>query len=334
MPVVGSRVMRESKIDGVPGDLQRFAQNVQRGASVESLGPSEHRVSWQALDRAGQTQVTALRSGLSLMTARVSWDRPWSLAVHQEPSPLKFILLRGEGPRISTVEGESRRLAGTTFHVSQVKRPIDLRFDFGSTQQTSHHTELALEVDRVRLGELLGTTQLPYAVNEVLESASAYPAYELAMSPQLSRLFDEIAHADARGRSRQLYLDAKGLELLAALVDVLDDNARAQQLSQHDADRLEVARQLLLARLADPPSLPALARSAGMSETKLKVGFRALFGDPVYTYLRARRMEKAERLLRERRYSVTEIALCVGYSNPSKFAAAFRRHFGVPPSRS
>jgi AraC-like DNA-binding protein len=45
-------------------------------------------------------------------------------------------------------------------------------------------------------------------------------------------------------------------------------------------------------------------------------------------------MEEAARLLRDRRHSVTEIAMRVGYANPSKFAAAFRKHFGVPPSRS
>jgi hypothetical protein len=175
--------MRESKIGGVPDDLQSFAHNVQLGASVERLGPAEHRVRWQALDRAGQTQVTALRSGISLMTAQVSWDRSWSLSVHQEPSALKFILLRGDGPRVTPRDGEPRPLSSATFHVSQVKRPVDLRFDFGPSRHTSRHTELALEVDPVRLGELLGTTHLPKAVNEVLGSASTYPTYELLMSP-------------------------------------------------------------------------------------------------------------------------------------------------------
>lgn len=326
--------MRESKIGDVPDDLQRFAHDMQTGASVESVGPAEHRVRWRALDRWGQTQTATLRSGLSIMTAQVSWDRPWSLAVHQAPSPLKFMLLRGDGPRITTEDGETRPLAGAIFHVSQIKRPVDLRFDFSASSHTSHHAELALEVDRFRLGELLGTKQLPYAVNEVLESANAYPAYGLPMTAELSRLFDEITHADARSRWRQLYLDAKGLELLAALADVLDDDALGLRLSQHDIDRLEVARQQLLAQLADPPSLTALARTAGLSETKLKSGFRALFGKPVYTYLRGRRMEEAARLLQNRRYSVTEVALRVGYANPSKFAAAFRKHFGVPPSRS
>ncbi|WP_437947622.1 helix-turn-helix domain-containing protein [Sorangium sp. So ce296] len=36
--------------------------------------------------------------------------------------------------------------------------------------------------------------------------------------------------------------------------------------------------------------------------------------------------------MRQRACNVTEVAQRVGYENPSKFAAAFRKRFGVPPS--
>jgi hypothetical protein len=44
-------------------------------------------------------------------------------------------------------------------------------------------------------------------------------------------------------------------------------------------------------------------------------------------------MEEAHRLLRARRHSVSEVALRVGYANPSKFAAAFRKHYSGPRRR-
>ncbi len=64
----------------------------------------------------------------------------------------------------------------------------------------------------------------------------------------------------------------------------------------------------------------------------MKGGFRAHFGTSVFAYLRKARMELAQELLRKRHLNVTEVAFRVGYSNPSKFAAAFRREFGVSPS--
>jgi AraC-like DNA-binding protein len=84
--------------------------------------------------------------------------------------------------------------------------------------------------------------------------------------------------------------------------------------------------------MASPPGLPELARSVGLNEFKLKVGFRVLFGASVFGYLRTQRMDRARRLLAHRELSVTEVAAHVGYQNPSKFAAAFRKHFGFPPS--
>ena len=44
------------------------------------------------------------------------------------------------------------------------------------------------------------------------------------------------------------------------------------------------------------------------------------------------RMDEAKRLLRETKRSVVEIALDVGYSNPSHFTQLFRREAGLSPS--
>jgi AraC-like DNA-binding protein len=118
------------------------------------------------------------------------------------------------------------------------------------------------------------------------------------------------------------------------MCDELLEAARAEQprLSADDVERLERVRRHLVERLEEPPTLAALARMAGWNETKLKGGFRALFGTSVFAYVRQARMEEARRLLLARRLNVTEVAQRVGYENPSKFAAAFRKQFGLPPS--
>ena len=97
-------------------------------------------------------------------------------------------------------------------------------------------------------------------------------------------------------------------------------------------ERLERVRLRLVQRLEAPPTLAELARTAGFSETRLKGGFRALFGTSIFAYLRQARMEEAHRLFLEHHLNVTEVAQRVGYANPSKFAAAFRRQFGMSPS--
>jgi AraC-like DNA-binding protein len=149
--------------------------------------------------------------------------------------------------------------------------------------------------------------------------------------PRLLRLLEEIVNADVKGPSRLLWHEAKSLELIAAMTDDLVDT-ETTRLSPTELDRLERVRRCLVEHLAEPPTLAELARTAGFNTTKLKAAFRTRFGTSVFAYLRRARMEHARQLLSNRDLSVSEVALRVGYQNPSKFAAAFRREFGISPS--
>ena len=85
------------------------------------------------------------------------------------------------------------------------------------------------------------------------------------------------------------------------------------------------------AHLDESLTIPALSRRACLSATTFKEAFRQLYGLPVHTWLRQRRMERAAELLRDTELRVAEIAAQVGYENQSKFAAVFARQFGCPP---
>jgi AraC-like DNA-binding protein len=196
------------------------------------------------------------------------------------------------------------------------------------------YEQLALEIAPERLKDLLGTSALPPILEHLLAGSGPTDTHEQPLVPAVSRFLDEFLHADARGASRPLFLEAKGLELVAVLMDELALASEAlSPLTVRDVERLERARRLLLEQMASPPSLPALARAVALNEFKLKAGFRTLFGASVFGYLRAQRLERARHLLlAQRDLSVIEIAARVGYQNPSKFSAAFRRQFGLPPS--
>lgn len=98
-----------------------------------------------------------------------------------------------------------------------------------------------------------------------------------------------------------------------------------------DLDRLRSAREILISRMADPPSLAELAREAGLNEVKLKAGFRKLWGTTVYGLLRQERMAEARRFLEAAEGNVGEAAFRVGFTNTSHFAQAFQKEFGVTP---
>lgn len=60
--------------------------------------------------------------------------------------------------------------------------------------------------------------------------------------------------------------------------------------------------------------------------------FRGIYGVPIYTYCRTYRLQIAEKLLREGKMSVAEIAAEIGYINPNKFTSAFRGEYKMTPT--
>lgn len=87
------------------------------------------------------------------------------------------------------------------------------------------------------------------------------------------------------------------------------------------------------AHLDEPLTIPALSRRACLSATTFKEAFRRLYGLPVHTWLRQRRMERAAELLNTSGLNLEGVAKAVGYSSVSQFAAAFRQQYGVPPGQ-
>lgn len=312
-------------------DLDRFAQGALDGAvAFEELGPFERRMSWSIAGSSGFGSATSLRSGLSLVTTKLNWERPSVLSIQQAPTRLKFTLSRGMGPQLTIAGRGPAALGHGSLQISRADHSTQMLCNFAD----SGALELvALEVAPARLNELMGTAALPASLQDVLSSNAAHASGHRKMTPTLFRLLDEILYCDARGPSRQLHLEAKSLELLASIIDDLDaPRAASSPLDQHDIERLERARHVLLSEIDAPPSLPQLARRVGLNEVKLKTGFRALFGNSVYGYLRSQRLEEAYRLLSQGRLNVSEVAVRVGYDNPSKFSAAFRKQYGITPS--
>ena len=78
-------------------------------------------------------------------------------------------------------------------------------------------------------------------------------------------------------------------------------------------------------------TVPELSRQLGISPTQLKAIFRGVYGQPVFTYMRTQRMQEAAQLLIHTDRPIGEIAEMSGYTNASKFAAAFQDVMGETP---
>jgi AraC-like DNA-binding protein len=85
-------------------------------------------------------------------------------------------------------------------------------------------------------------------------------------------------------------------------------------------------------RYADALDVPALARTALVSEAHFIRSFKRAFGETPHGYLQRRRIERAADLLRETERPVTQVCLDVGYASLGSFSTAFRETLGESPS--
>lgn len=126
----------------------------------------------------------------------------------------------------------------------------------------------------------------------------------------------------------------KVLELLLLLTDLPIDTSSISRTC-YTGPQVRIARAaeaLITENLSIHYTAKELARQFQISETSLKNYFRGVYGENYSVYQRDIRMKKAARLLTETSDRIAMIAGQVGYENQSKFAAVFRKHFGLSPA--
>lgn len=124
------------------------------------------------------------------------------------------------------------------------------------------------------------------------------------------------------------------LNLLSEQLERLQTNTMIEPqslgISLGDEHKIEQARLFMIQHMSQPLSIAFVCQKIGISESKLKQGFNAIYNTSPYKLLLEARMHKAWELLTSG-HQVAQTAYAVGYEHPSNFSAAFNRFYGCPP---
>lgn len=185
-----------------------------------------------------------------------------------------------------------------------------------------------------KFGQFRATLRPAYAA--ALGADATVPlALRISMYPRLTRLAHELARSHFTTQRRLVHAEGQILVLLAEMLAILEtaqeDAALPQRLSDRDFDKIHKIRAYLVQSPTPFPSLKQLAKQSGLGETKLKSGFKALFGQSIFAFAHDLRMRHARDLLRRNELSIAQVAESVGYEYQNSFTVAFRKHFGVLP---
>jgi len=110
--------------------------------------------------------------------------------------------------------------------------------------------------------------------------------------------------------------------------------SKKQRPIEKDVDRLkEVEKILSKKELKRFPSIKELSQIALMSSSKLKTSFKEVYGMKLYEFYNHHRLSKAKRWIETGETNIKEAAYRIGFSNLSNFSKAFKKEFGMLPSR-
>ena len=92
------------------------------------------------------------------------------------------------------------------------------------------------------------------------------------------------------------------------------------------------AINLIEANVSEPPGVPAIAASLGLSQRQLERLFKTAVGCTIVQFTVLIRLQHARVMLVASRQSIREIATATGFNTLSHFSHSFRRCFGRKPS--
>ena len=158
----------------------------------------------------------------------------------------------------------------------------------------------------------------------------------LPFTSSIAVVLSQILQARVHDSMKSLYFKGKIYELLSLYFNKNDDSSIEQcpfLIDEQNVQKIRKAKDIILDRMIDPPSLDALALEIGLPLKKLKQGFKQVYGDTVFAYLLEHKMQEARRMLDSQKYNVNEVGLKLGYSTSSHFIAAFKKKYGTTPKK-
>jgi AraC-like DNA-binding protein len=245
------------------------------------------------------------------------------------------------------------RSSGTNQSFGSLNDTLTLKFDsarapFGNGYQVEFVTNnfvgdltipagqpisfVVIVTTRKALKKLLNIDRETTCLAKTIRENPSFVFYE-GMTTEIERTLKQLYGIDETTKFPEMLYRAKAHELIWLFFDRLFSRKSTAMtpLNTADAEKIYSVRKSILADLGSPPQLALLAKNAGMSLTKMKQLFRQVFGDSIYNFYQAARMDEAASLLNH--LSVSQVGYRIGFSNLSHFSRVFEKHHRMKPKR-
>jgi AraC-like DNA-binding protein len=157
---------------------------------------------------------------------------------------------------------------------------------------------------------------------------------ELEINNSMLLVLNQMLKYRTSSITKDLYLKSKIYEIFSLIFNSENNNEDDKCpfiLNDDQLRKIRLAKDIILKRFNEPPTLVELSEEINLGLRQLKQGFKETYGKPVFQYLLDYKMDKAAKLLSDGKYNVNEVSIELGYSNSSHFIHAFKKKFGITP---
>ncbi len=303
---------------------------------VRVLGPIPMETTLQSTKTEGDYKILGIRPGLTVSLFDIEIGSDFAGKFSTEPCIAIDVLFEAVGQGW-ILDADDAKVSSVPYRPGRLYVMVAPNGAKGlyDVPVGSRFKGMDIRVD-IDLWEKLGATDTLSLLNDnhPLHASSGNETWVgvLPLSPQTTNIARSLFQSGMKGGD-DLNLEARCLDIILTAIDTLRQPRPSTAGLARDRRPLQRAYELMLGDVARAWSLTELARECGISETRLKAGFRATYGLPVYSFLQEARLKEARRLLEMGSMSVTDVALSIGYASLSHFSSLFSRRFGIQPSK-
>ncbi len=157
----------------------------------------------------------------------------------------------------------------------------------------------------------------------------------------LTPIFQQIHCNSKAGITTQSWIDEQFYAIILGLLTkhrLISEEIEKLPALKHTT-RVELYRRLHTAKdfmdscFTQNLKLTEIARTACLSQFHFLRIFKQVFQLTPHKYITQKRLQAAQRLLRQTDDPITEISLTLGFDNPAVFSRAYKNHFNTSPSQ-
>ena len=146
-------------------------------------------------------------------------------------------------------------------------------------------------------------------------------------------MLNQIKNKNINNINEYILFKTKVAEVISYILDLQINST--EEIGINDITIAENIKEIIKSySVSDIPSIRKICQITGMSNYQLQTIFKEVEGLTIFQYIQKIKMNYAKFLLdTSPKVNILDVATEVGYDSPSKFSMAFKKFFGVLPSK-